>query len=161
MEWLTVSKAAERSRSGRRVTLLLSRADSMSVQFLCCDQIDRRTEDGTGVCWSEGVWGVELNDLFWYREKVWVWAVVSKILVIQGRFLRKGPCNSRFEGLREGAGHQRVIYNGCNVEEECAETLFEEGSWQRVKLTSFYAELPDDVLDGSHRNRMKCCKGLT
>ena len=37
------------------------------MQFLCCDQIDRQTEDGTEVCWSEGVWGVELTQLFqWF-----------------------------------------------------------------------------------------------
>ena len=26
-----------------------------TVQFLCCDQIDRQIEDDTEVCWSEGV----------------------------------------------------------------------------------------------------------
>ena len=40
------------------------------------------------------------------------------------------------------------------------EALFEEGSWKRIKLTSFDAGLPDDVLDRSLTNRIKCCKWL-
>ena len=75
---------------------------------------------------------------------------------VQGRFLQKGPYDSRFEGLSEGARHKRVIYNSCNVGKKSVKTLVEEGSWQRVNLTSFDTGLPNDVLDSSPRNRMKC-----
>ena len=55
-----MSKAAERSRRERRATFLLSEltvchCKFSTVQFLCCDQIDRQIEGGTEVSWSEGV----------------------------------------------------------------------------------------------------------
>ena len=87
--------------------------------------------------------------------------VVTKVLRVQGRFLQNRPYDSRFEGLREGARHKRVINNSCNVGKKSVKTLTEEGSWERVKLTSFDTRLPNDVLDSSLRNRMKCCKWLT
>ena len=71
---------------------------------------------------------------------------MTKILRIQGRLLQY---DNRFEGLGEEAGQQRVVYNGCNVGRRCVETLIEEGSWKRVRLTGFDAGLPGDVLDKS------------
>ena len=44
--------------------------------------------------------------------------VATKVLRILGRLLQKGSDDSRFEGLREGARHQGVINNGCNVGEK-------------------------------------------
>ena len=84
-----------------------------------------------------------------------------KILRIPRRLLQKGPYDSRFEGLREGARDHKVVYNNCNLVKKSVETLIEEGSWKSIKLTSFDAGLPDDVLDSSLRNRIKCCKRLT
>ena len=88
--------------------------------------------------------------------------IVTKFLRIKGkRLLQKGPYDGRFEGLREGAEHHRIVYNGCNVGTKSVKTLIAEGSEKRVKLTGFDAGFPDDVLDSSLRDRVKCCKWLT
>ena len=110
-----MSKAAGRSRSERKATVLFSRADSMS---------GRGRGGGVGV--GGGGWM---------------------------------GYDCRFEGLGEGTRQQRVVYNGCNVGKKSVETLIEERSWKRVRLTRFDDGLPDDVLDSSLRNRMKYCKG--
>ena len=59
------------------------------------------------------------------------WAVVSNILRVQGRFLQKGPYDSRFEGHGEEARHERVIYNNYNVRKNSVKTLVEERNWER------------------------------
>ena len=80
----------------------------------------------------------------------------------QGKASSKGSLTT--EDLKESGKEQkqqRVVYNGCNVGKKSVKILSEEGSWKRVKLTNFDARLPDDVLDSSLRDRMKCCKCLS
>ena len=76
--------------------------------------------------------------------------MLTKILRVQGRFLHKGPYDGRFEGLRKGARHERVIYNNCNAVKKSVLSLTEEGEEGLSNLVT----LPDVRLWQPHCARV-------